>query len=171
MRENSPVNQDAPASPSLKLMLQTPLHLLSFGFGSGLSPIAPGTMGSLAALPLWLLLVSQPLVVQLLFIALCFAVGVYCCERTSQALGVDDHGAIVWDEFVGQWLCLLFAPLSVAGFAAAFVLFRLFDIAKPWPVGWVDRRFKGGLGVMLDDVAAALYAIAGLLSLRYTGLL
>ena len=171
MSDNDSVSASPTAMPSLRLMLQSPAHLFSFGFGSGLSPVAPGTAGSLAALPCWLLVADQPPWLQLLFIGAGFALGIYCCERTSRALGVHDHGAIVWDEFVGQWLCLLFVPTSVIGFALAFVLFRLFDITKPWPVGWVGRRFKGGLGVMLDDVAAAGYAIIVLLLLRYFGVL
>ncbi len=171
MSDISSAESENRVTPSLQLMLRSPAHLLSFGFGSGLSPIAPGTMGSLAALPCWLLVAGQPLWLQLLFIGASFALGIYCCQRTSEALGVHDHGAIVWDEFVGQWLCLLFVPASLAGFALAFVLFRLFDILKPWPVGWVDRRFKGGLGVMLDDIAAAGYAIAGLLLLGQFGVI
>ncbi|QNM95254.1 phosphatidylglycerophosphatase A family protein [Chitinimonas koreensis] len=147
--------------PDLKLLLSHPAHLLSLGFGSGLAPRAPGTFGSLAAIPFYLLLACwlSPLAIALLAIPL-FALGVPVCDRTGRALGVSDHGAIVWDEIVAMLPLLALAPQGWLGWGAAFALFRLFDIWKPWPIRWIDARVKGGLGVMLDDALAAVPAAA-----------
>jgi phosphatidylglycerophosphatase A len=132
---------------------------IACGFGSGLAPRAQGTFGSLAALLPWLLLRQLPLPLYLLAIVLAFALGVWACNVAGRALGVDDHRSLVWDEFVGQWIALLPALLAPWwAVAAGFVLFRLFDVAKPWPISWLDRRLKGGLGVMIDDVVAGVFA-------------
>jgi phosphatidylglycerophosphatase A len=132
---------------------------IACGFGSGLAPRAQGTFGSLAALLPWLLLRHVPLPLYALAVILAFALGVWACNVAGRDLGVDDHRSLVWDEFVGQWIALapaLFAPWWVV--LAGFALFRLFDVAKPWPIGWLDRRLKGGLGVMVDDVVAGVFA-------------
>ncbi|KRE88609.1 phosphatidylglycerophosphatase [Frateuria sp. Soil773] len=134
---------------------------LACGLGSGLAPVAQGTFGSLAALLPWLLLRQLPLPLYLLAIAAGFAVGVWACDRAGRALGVDDHRSLVWDEFVGQWIALL--PALLAPWwtvAAGFALFRLFDVWKPWPIRWLDRHLKGGLGVMADDAVAGAFAAA-----------
>ena len=129
------------------------------GFGSGLAPKAQGTFGSLAALLPWLLLRQLPLPLYALAIVLSFALGVWACNVAGRALGVGDHRSLVWDEFVGQWIALVPALLAPWwAVAAGFVLFRLFDVAKPWPISWLDRRLKGGLGVMVDDVVAGVFA-------------
>jgi phosphatidylglycerophosphatase A len=146
-----------------RVALATPVGFLAFGFGSGLSPRAPGTVGSLAALPFALLIVQLPLWTGLAVILTAFFVGIYLCGVTGRALGVHDHGGMVWDEFVGLWLVLVFIPFHWAWWLAAFVLFRLFDILKPWPIRWLDRRVEGGLGVMIDDALAAVYALVPLL--------
>ena len=147
-------------------LLRNPIHLVSLGFGSGLSPVAPGTAGTLAA---WLLypLLRAPLpdTVFLALLAFCFAGGPFACDRTGKALGVPDHGAIVWDEMVATWLVLFFAPAAFAWQAAAVALFRLFDIVKPPPVRQVDARFKNGFGVMFDDLLAACYTLLALAAL------
>ena len=143
-------------------LLRNPLHLLSFGLGSGLSPVAPGTCGTLAAIPPYLLLAQLPLPWYLLAVALAFAAGVYLCGYTSRALGVHDHGSIVWDEFVGFWVTMIALPATWQWIIAGFVLFRLFDIVKPWPVRIADRKMKGGFGIMFDDLLAAVYALAAL---------
>lgn len=147
------------------LNLRKPTHLLAFGFGSGLAPKAPGTFGTLAALPFWLLLAAMPFCLLISVLLLSFVVGCYLCGKTAEDLGVHDHGGIVWDEFVGLWLTLL--PLYCLGLAydplaltVGFVLFRLFDIVKPWPIKWADAKVESGLGIMLDDVLAAIYAAA-----------
>ena len=145
------------------MALATPAGFLAFGFGSGLSPRAPGTVGTLAALPFAVLLVQLPLWVGLLVILLAFVAGIYLCSVTGRALGVHDHGGMVWDEFVGFWLVLVFLPFHWAWWLAAFGLFRLFDIVKPWPIRWLDRHIGGGLGVMIDDVLAGVYALVPLL--------
>lgn len=134
------------------------MHLLAFGFGSGCAPKAPGTFGTLMALPFYLLLSTLPVAAYVGVLVLAFVAGIWICERTSRALGVHDHGGIVWDEFVGLWLTLCAVPLSWQAVLAGFVLFRVFDIWKPWPIGWLDRKVSGGFGIMLDDVVAGLYA-------------
>lgn len=143
---------------SPKLLLN-PLHLLSLGFGSGLSPRAPGTCGTLVAVPFYLLLAQLPLHWYLAFVVLSFALGVVLCEYTSRALGVHDHPGIVWDELVGFWITMIAVPAGWLWILAGFVLFRLFDILKPWPVKIADQTLKGGFGIMLDDVLAGIYAL------------
>ncbi len=140
-------------------LLRNPLHFLSLGFGSGLSPFAPGTCGTLVAIPLYLLLAQLPLWYYLAAVAVAFAIGVYLCGYTSTALGEHDHSGIVWDEFVGFWITMIAVPATWQWILAGFVLFRLFDIVKPWPVKVADAKMKGGFGIMFDDVLAALYAV------------
>jgi len=141
-------------------LLLNPLHLLSLGFGSGLAPVAPGTFGTLVAVPFYLLLAQLSLPWYLLAVNLGFAIGVYICQYTSDALGVHDHGGIVWDEFVGYWITMIAVPFAWQWILLGFVLFRGFDIVKPWPVKIADKKIKGGFGIMLDDVLAGLYALA-----------
>jgi phosphatidylglycerophosphatase A len=140
--------------------LKDPWFFLATGFGSGLARRAPGTAGSLVALPLYWLLVQAGPLIYLLLVALGFAFGVYLCDRVSRRMGVKDPACIVWDEFVGLWISLCFLPDGWYWLIAGFLLFRLFDILKPWPVSYFDREFAGGLGIMLDDVAAGVYALA-----------
>ena len=135
-------------------------HMLALGFGSGLSPFAPGTVATVWAWLAWLVLgfwFDEPTFVGLVLLA--FAVGVWACGRTSTALGVHDHRAIVWDEIAAFWLVLLFTPPTLAWQAAAFVLFRFFDILKPPPIRWCDERLPGGFGIMFDDLLAALFSM------------
>ncbi|CAD7850345.1 MAG: Phosphatidylglycerophosphatase A (EC 3.1.3.27) [Olavius algarvensis Gamma 3 endosymbiont] len=133
---------------------------MSLGFGSGLAPVAPGTFGTLVAVPFYLLLAQLSLPWYLLAVNLGFAIGVYICQYTSDALGVHDHGGIVWDEFVGYWITMIAVPFAWQWILLGFVLFRGFDIVKPWPVKIADKKIKGGFGIMLDDVLAGLYALA-----------
>ncbi|MCW8884519.1 MAG: phosphatidylglycerophosphatase A [Motiliproteus sp.] len=140
--------------------MKNPVHLLAFGFGSGLAPKAPGTWGTLAAVPPYLLLAELPLLPYLAIILISFVIGIYLCGRTSEDLGVHDHGGIVWDEFVGLWITLIAVPAGWQWLLAGFVLFRIFDIAKPWPIRWADKQVSGGFGIMLDDVLAGVYAWA-----------
>ncbi|RQO73279.1 phosphatidylglycerophosphatase A [Aquitalea sp. FJL05] len=152
----------APAfRPDWAFLRRHPAHLLAFGFGSGLARKAPGTWGTLVAYPLFFLLHALgvgSLGLTLLCLPL-FVLGVWVCQVTGDALGVHDYGGIVWDEVVAMLLVLAYAPASWAGWLLAFALFRLFDIVKPWPIGWFDRRVHGGFGVMLDDIIAALFAL------------
>ena len=138
----------------------------AFGFGSGLSPWAPGTFGTLAAVPFAIGLKLLPAPVLWVLVPIAFLLGIYVCDEASKRLGQHDPGGIVWDEMVAYWLTVMFIPLHWAWMLAGFVLFRLFDIAKPWPIRWVEKRFGGGLGIMLDDIVAALYAMA-LLGIAY----
>lgn len=140
--------------------LMDPGHFLALGCGSGLIKTAPGTWGSLLALLLWwTLLSSAGWLVYLVVIVLAAGVGVWISNRTAEALGTEDHSAIVWDEFVGLWIACFALPSGWLWVVVAFGLFRLFDILKPWPVGWCDRQVKGGLGIMLDDIVAGALAL------------
>lgn len=145
--------------------LKDPVHLLAFGFGSGAAARAPGTWGSLAAIPVWLGFMWVPPVVYWLIVVLAFLAGVWLCGKTASDLKVHDHGGIVWDEFVGMWIVLGLLPTNVVGVLMAFALFRLFDIVKPWPISWLDRHMPGGLGIMVDDVVAGLMAMASLFAI------
>ena len=140
-------------------MLANPLHLLSLGFGSGLAPRAPGTFGTLVAIPFYLLLAELDLPFYLVIVAVAFVIGVFLCGYTSKALGVHDHSGIVWDEFVGFWITMIAVPLSWQSILLGFVLFRIFDIFKPWPVNIADKKMQGGFGIMIDDVLAGIYAL------------
>jgi phosphatidylglycerophosphatase A len=161
--------------PDLKFLFAHPAHLIAFGFGSGLAPKAPGTVGTLLGLPLfWLIAATVPdLPNRIILLVAAFLFGVWACARTGRALGVADHGGIVWDEIVAFALVLLFIPalpFTPAGWlwiALAFALFRLFDILKPWPISLADARLKNGFGVMFDDLLAAGYAIAALKGLQW----
>lgn len=148
--------------PDLRFLLAHPAHLIAFGFGSGLAPKAPGTVGTVLGLPLfWLIAVtSSSLSNQLILLVAAFLLGVWACNRTGRALGVADHGGMVWDEIVAFALVLLFTPAGWLWIATAFALFRLFDILKPWPIRLADTHLKNGFGVMFDDLLAAGYAIA-----------
>lgn len=135
------------------------VHFLAFGLGSGAAPKAPGTFGTLAAIPLYLLLAQLPLAMYLVTVFLAFALGVYLCGQASRDMGVHDHGGIVWDEFVGFWITMIALPVHWAWILAGFILFRFFDIIKPWPIGWFDKRVHGGVGIMIDDVIAGIFAL------------
>lgn len=139
-------------------MLLNPLHFLSLGFGSGLSPFAPGTAGTLVAIPLFILMAPLSPEYYLSIVICLFIAGVYLCGTTAQALGVHDHGAIVWDEIVGYLLTMFLLPADLLMISLGFILFRLFDIWKPWPIRLLDQKVSGGFGIMLDDVVAAIYA-------------
>lgn len=141
-----------------RTVFRDPFHLLAFGFGSGLAPKAPGTFGTLAALPLAVLAWLPPFVIAAAFGVLLAVLAVWICGVSARRLGVHDHPGIVLDEIAGYYLAMLFAPRGVAWLAAGFVLFRFFDIAKPWPIGWLDRRLEGGLGIVADDLVAGVFA-------------
>lgn len=142
-----------------KVALRTPTGFLAFGFGSGLSPYAPGTMGTLVAIPFIFALRALGDTGFWTALVLLFLLGVFVCERASRKLGVHDHGGIVWDEMLGYWLSAAFIPLQWPWLLAAFLLFRFFDIVKPWPIRQLDSKVSGGFGIMIDDVVAALFTI------------
>ena len=135
-----------------------PYYFIAFGFGSGLAKKAPGTFGTLMALPLYYFLSQTPHLVYLSITIVSFIFGVYISQIISNELGVDDYSGIVWDEIVGMWLTLFLVPVNLLWIGLGFILFRFFDILKPPPIRWVDKRVKSGLGVMLDDVIAAGFA-------------
>ena len=137
---------------------RNPVHFLAFGLGSGAAPVAPGTFGTLAAIIPYLWLQYLPLPLYLLMLLVAYVFGVWLCDRTSKDIGVHDHSGIVWDEFVGFWITMVAAPMGWLWIAAGFVLFRFFDIVKPWPIARLDREVQGGQGIMLDDAIAGLYA-------------
>ena len=139
-------------------LLLNPAHFLSFGFGSGYMPVAPGTFGTLAAIPVFLLLSQFTLTVYVVILVMMSIFGVWLCGYTSQALGVHDHKGIVWDEVVGYLITMIMMPPTLINIVAGFALFRLFDIWKPWPIGMLDRKVHGGLGIMLDDIVAGMFA-------------
>jgi phosphatidylglycerophosphatase A len=143
----------------VRIVLGSPSGFLAFGLGAGLSPVAPGTMGTLVAVPFVFALKSLDAPVFWSMLLLLFLLGVWWCGQVSRRLGVHDHGGIVWDEMVGYWLSVAFVPLQWHWLLAAFVLFRFFDIVKPWPIRQLDRKVSGGFGIMLDDVVAALFTV------------
>lgn len=147
-----------------KTVLSDPIHFLAFGFGSGLLPKAPGTWGTLVAVPLWFLLAQLPLNSYLLAIAVLSVVGIWLCGKSSEKLGVHDHGGIVWDEFCGYWVTMILVPATWYWALIGFALFRFFDIIKPWPIKWLDKKVHGGFGIMIDDIIAGLFAL-GILQL------
>lgn len=139
-----------------------PVHFLAFGLGSGLAPKAPGTFGTLAAIPFYLLFQYLPMWNYLLVIVVSIVLGIWLCDRTSKDLGVHDHPGIVWDEFVGYWITMIAAPAGWLWVVIGFVLFRIFDIWKPWPISWLDKKVDGGLGIMVDDLVAGVFAFVTL---------
>lgn len=150
-----------------RMLLRDPAGWIATGFGSGLAPRAPGTVGTLAALLPWLALRELPLWGYLAAVLAAFALGVWAAQRVIERLRIEDPGLVVWDEFVGLWITLIAVPDGWAWVVIGFALFRLFDIAKPWPVSWADARLKGGFGAMFDDALAGLYALAALQALAW----
>jgi phosphatidylglycerophosphatase A len=151
---------DGTRGPGARFLLSHPAHFIALGGGVGLARFAPGTFGTLLALPLfWIAGPRLDPLVYLVLVALLFALGVWACEVTGRAIGSPDHGAMVFDETVAFLLVLFFTPVYSYWQPFAFVVFRLFDIAKPPPVRNFERAFKGGLGVMIDDLAAAAYTL------------
>jgi phosphatidylglycerophosphatase A len=138
-------------------VLRDPVNLLAFGFGSGLTPVAPGTAGSFVGLALAWGTLELPTTARILVAIALILNGIWICGEAARRIAVHDHPGIVWDEIAGIYLALLVAPPSIWAWALGFGLFRLFDIWKPWPIRDLDHRLKGGLGIMLDDLVAALY--------------
>ncbi len=140
-------------------------HLLAVGFGSGFSSVMPGTIGSLAAIPFWLLLIQLPWQLYLLLVIFAICIGVHICHQTAKYMRLHDHGSIVWDEFVGMWITLMSLPVNNwQWLIVGFVIFRILDIGKPWPICWFDSNFQGGIGIMIDDIIAGVVS-AGIIYL------
>ncbi|MBO1255282.1 phosphatidylglycerophosphatase A [Alteromonas sp. 5E99-2] len=154
-----------------RIKLTNPWHFLALGFGSGLAPFMPGTFGTLAGLPFLILIDYIPMAGFAALTAVFAVLGISICEKTAKDMKVHDHGAIVWDEIVGIMLTFLWIPLSLPTIVAGFVLFRLFDILKPWPISLLDRNVSGGLGIMVDDVFAGIFACGCLHALVYYSVL
>ena len=151
-----------------KQILSDPILFLAFGFGSGLAKKAPGTLGTLAAVPVyWAFAQTGIVAYSLLTVAVTIA-GIWICDIAAKKLGEHDFGGIVWDEIAGYLITLWLVPFSWQAMVVGFLLFRVFDIIKPWPIKWVDQRVEGGFGIMLDDVLAGVFA--GFLLLLFIGL-
>lgn len=151
-----------------RTLIRHPANFFSLGFGSGLSPKAPGTVGSLLAWGLYVLMRDAfSFEAFCLFVLAAFVIGVWLVSITGRQLGVVDHGGIVWDEFVAVWLVLLLTPATLIWQAAAVAIFRLFDITKPWPIRQFERHYKNGFGVMADDILAAIYSLIMLLTAQH----
>ncbi|HEV7165024.1 MAG: phosphatidylglycerophosphatase A [Gammaproteobacteria bacterium] len=143
---------------SAREVFTNPVHLLAYGFGAGLSPRAPGTLGTVVAIPIYALLIWSGPAAYFGFLAVALVAGVFICGYTARRIGVDDPKSVVWDEVVGYLITMIGVPFGAVWVLAGFLLFRLFDIWKPWPIRWLDRNVKGGFGIMVDDVAAAIPA-------------
>lgn len=144
-----------------KLSLANPIHFLALGFGSGKVAKAPGTFGTLAAVPIVLLMQQLSLTPYLMITVLSMVAGFYICGKAAKDMGVHDHGAIVWDEVVGLMITMIAAPVGFVWLLLGFILFRFFDIIKPWPIRWLDAKVHGGFGIMIDDVLAGIFALMG----------
>lgn len=141
--------------------VSNPVHFLALGFGAGLIKPAPGTWGTLAAIPLYLLImsfVSASSTIYFGLVIISFIVGIYLCGKTASDAGVHDHGSIVWDEIVGFLITMLLLPVTWQNIVLGFLLFRFFDILKPWPIKLLDKHVHGGFGIMIDDVLAGVFA-------------
>ncbi|RKZ77662.1 MAG: phosphatidylglycerophosphatase A [Gammaproteobacteria bacterium] len=141
-------------------LLKRPACFLGLGFGSGLAPKAPGTFGTIAAIPIYWLIKDLPTVVYLVIILVAFIAGIWICQQSADWIGKDDPSAVVWDEIVGYLITMIVAPSGWQWLLLGFVLFRFFDIVKPWPISWADRSLHGGFGIIVDDVIAGLFAWA-----------
>lgn len=144
---------------NVKITIRTPMQFLASGFGSGCAPIAPGTFGTAASIPVWILLSFLSPIPYAMVVIATFLLGWYVSEKASQELGVHDHGGIVIDEFVGFFITMFLVPLSWINILLGFILFRIFDVIKPWPIKVIDQKVKGGFGIMIDDVFAGVMAL------------
>ncbi len=144
--------------PTQPTPFKSPIQFLAFGFGSGLAPKAPGTFGTLAAIPIYWFIADWPATWYAGFILVTGLLGIWICGTASRQLGVHDHGGIVWDEFVGYWITMWAVPVDWVWILAGFLVFRVFDIVKPWPIRALDRKVKGGFGIMVDDIVAGVMA-------------
>lgn len=155
---------------TVNFKLSNPVHFLALGFGAGLLKPAPGTWGTLVAIPLYAGCMLIPAISIELYLLITFSMcllGVYLCGKTARDVGAHDHGAIVWDEIAGYFITMIAVPFSWYAVLIGFILFRLFDIVKPWPIKLIDQKVHGGFGIMLDDVLAGLFACACLHIILY----
>ena len=150
-----------------KSVFTHPINFLAFGFGSGLAPKAPGTFGTLVSIPLYWLISDLSISRYLATCLIVCLIGIYICGSTSKRLKLHDHPGIVWDEFTGFFITMIGISFSWTNVIIGFVLFRIFDIFKPWPINWLDKRVKGGLGIMIDDIVAGILAMGSLHLITY----
>jgi len=150
-----------------RVSMKNPVHFLALGFGSGLVPMMPGTFGSLAAVPIVCAMSLVSLEIFMLITVLSFFVGIYICGKTARDLKMRDHGSIVWDEVAGMMVTFIAIPINPLSLLLGFLLFRFFDILKPWPISVFDRRVHGGFGIMIDDIVAGAIACACLHGILY----
>ena len=152
------IETDNPSPELLRKVVRTPTGFLAMGFGSGLARTLPGTLGTAVSIPICLLMKQMPHLWYMAAVIASFIVGIWLCDRTTKALGVHDHKSIVWDEFVGFFITMIFLDVTIMSVVVAFFLFRLFDIFKPWPISWLDKNVHDGTGIMIDDLVAGLFA-------------
>ena len=150
-----------------RVSMKDPVHFLALGFGSGLAPMMPGTSGSLAALPILYAMSFVSLQSFIIITVVSFLVGIYLCGKTARDLKVHDHGSIVWDEVAGMMVTFIAVPINPLSLLLGFLLFRFFDILKPWPISVFDRRVHGGFGIMIDDIVAGAIACACMHGISY----
>ncbi|MAD58154.1 MAG: phosphatidylglycerophosphatase A [Porticoccus sp.] len=144
-------------NPNFRQLLQNPIHLLAFGFGAGLFVKAPGTVGTLLGILVWVFLAKLAIASYIIVLVIVTLFGVYICGKTAKDLKAHDHSGIVWDEIVGIWLAMIMIPVSWGWILASFLLFRFLDILKPWPISWLDKNVSGGIGIMADDLLAGAF--------------
>lgn len=144
---------------NVKISIKTPTQFFATGFGSGCAPVAPGTFGTLASIPFWVALSFLSVPTYAAVVSITFVFGCLVSEQASRELGVHDHGGIVIDEFVGFFITMFLVPLSIVNIVLGFIVFRIFDVLKPWPIKWVDQKMKGGVGIMVDDVLAGFMSL------------
>ena len=149
----------SPSKITFRELLKRPVFFLGLGFGSGLAPKAPGTFGTLAAVPIYWLMQDLPLTYYLAIVVVAFIAGIWICQKSADWLRRNDPSAIVWDEIVGYLITMTAAPAGWQWMVLGFVLFRFFDILKPWPINLADKAIHGGLGIMVDDVIAGIFAL------------
>lgn len=149
-----------PPASSITSIWHNPIHFIAFGFGVGVIPFAPGTFGTLLAIPFYLLMSDMPFGLYATLTGLFILLSIVICHVAAREINVHDHPGMVLDEVVGYLLTMLAAPPGWLWVIVGFVLFRIFDIWKPWPIGWVDRKVSGGFGIVLDDLLAAVYSLA-----------
>ncbi len=143
-------------------LIKKPVCFLGLGFGSGLAPKAPGTFGTLAAIPIYFLMQNLSLYMYIFLTMIGFILGIWICQKSAEWLNKEDPSAVVWDEIIGYLITMVAAPQGITWLILGFVLFRLFDILKPWPISVADKKLHGGFGIMFDDVIAGIFAALSL---------
>src|SRR3990167_6488050 len=155
-------SRSKPIPPVPLAVWQDPLYFIAFGFGSGAMPFAPGTFGTLMAIPFYMVLQALPLAAYLIFVIIFCIFSIWICDRVSRDIGIHDHPGMCIDEFAGFFVTMIDAPPGFTWIILGFVLFRLFDIWKPWPIFFIDKKIHGGIGIVLDDIVAGIFSMVGI---------